>query len=113
MTIKTTKDHRAMWEAIAEAFWAYGLNFISVSDIRCNCICWAIGDYFDETDEDNAPMFGWAIEAFGEGMRWKDLSDSAYRLPEDEKLPRGDLAYLFSTMTKEEFETLVEVEYPK
>ena len=100
MTIKTTKDHRAMWREISEAFYTPTKKMNDRQYFMTwNGLCSA------------ASMFNYELFQMFKKNKWK--AESAYFIPVRDYLPRGDLAYLFSTMTKKEFETLVEVEYPK
>ena len=99
----TNKQHKAMWREIAEAY--YGLNYTGFP-----FMCHRLDDY---------NLHDFADRAFSQPENWTDQRQDYFyddnicpRLPMCEVFPRGDLAYLFSTMSKTEFETLVEVEYP-
>lgn len=102
----TNKQHKAMWEEIAFAYltpkeektgWQYRIS----GDGLCHALT----------------FFGFNInfainKLFGNNVLWCNKFLSTYRLhPSYDKLPRGDVAYLFSLMTKTEFEKMVGYKY--
>ena len=106
----TNKQHKQMWAEIAEAFYVPERNQNTRQyDIANMGLCDAL-NYFGIDIEITHYMFA-DYQMWGEGALVIG-SSTEWRLHFKWKLPRGDLAYLFSTMSKREFEELVEMKYP-
>lgn len=104
----TNKQHKEMWEEIAEAFWTLGNRRNEKQELMASWgICKAL-EFFSIKPFTGRRMFGY-MKDWGE-ERFLNVS-SLWRLSPTTKTPRGDLAYLFSTMIVKEFEGIVGYKY--
>ena len=103
MIIKTDKQHRKMWLEIAEAYYTSDEEQTEKQyDLSLYGYCKTL-DILGLSDLGGIMFRNHAIIRWGEDSQW--------RLPENNKINRGDLAYLFSTMTVKEFESIVGYKY--
>ena len=111
----TNKQHKAMWLEIAEAYYRHREEKTERQKyISYFGFCNALGEEFLLSDSFVVALFShgtkWGGRYINRKFGWGE--QHTYRIPPENKKARGDLAYLFSTMSKKEFEELVEVKYP-
>ena len=102
----TNKQHKDMWLEIAIAFWArYDNNYTERQwGISSSGLCYALNKM-------GLNMLGYAFFFECPRKRWGYYGDGYYLIDEHDKLSRSDLAYLFSTMSVKEFESIVGYKY--